>query len=147
MTLKELHRIRDIGEVFDTLPKATSKDEAIHILRMNKTRSLVKLLSMIYNTRNPFVITERPDYKEINRVYGLGFSNLKNATQQLKLFTKDFDGSVPYERRQRMLSDICSALVKPEAEYLLDIVTNQFTINNLTKEIAIEAFPEIKSLI
>ena len=128
-----------IYEVFDLVKSSKNVDDKINVLRKNETWALKDVLRGTYDPKVKWnVPTGKPPY-EPNQGHNAP-ANLLKQNKQFKYFVTE---QVPTTKREALWIGLLEGIPKEEAELLDLLKDGVWAFPNITKEIAVSAFPEI----
>lgn len=130
------------SEIFEDFEKAETKEQRIHVLRVNYHPSLRDFLIMAFNPNIKFDV-EIPNYRPAPEPAGLNYTYLDMEVPKLYRFIKDHpkrSPSLTEKKKTQILTVILEALHKDEAEILVKLLKKQFKLKNLTVKLIQEAY-------
>lgn len=140
---------REIGEIFTMIEKAKSEDAVIAVLEKygKINSSLEKLFHILYATDTEFSYAREtvPPYRPAKEPYGYTFTTLRRSLNSLHFFFKVNEGQLTQRKRDIKLIQLLEAMHADEATYLVRIVTNEFYVENLTRDIVFKVYPKIQA--
>jgi len=139
---------KNMYEIFDEVEKATSKDDAVYILRENSSYCMRSVLQGMFHPGVEFVFDKAPAYTPSDAPIGLGLTSIYYEIDRSYIFEKSrpggrVDANLTQERKEHILIQILESLEKREAEIYLMMLLKNPSIKGLTYDVVKEAFPDI----
>lgn len=121
------------SEIIEELESYDTKEEALLLLRRYQNPRLIMFMKYALNDKIEFD-TPIPKYNPSTNPIGLTFTTLNIETPKLYLHIKDDNTrqNVSVEKRQTLLLILLESLHKDEAALLVDVMTSNFSMKNLT---------------
>jgi hypothetical protein len=130
-------------EMFDNIAKCNSKDETVELLKKYGDLKFKTFLQAAYSPRVEFD-TPIPTYKPAPEPEGLNWVLLENEIPKLYRFVKNHPAKpqgLNVVKQKELLLLVLESLHKKEAELLVNAMSKNLTVPNLTKEVINEVFP------
>lgn len=138
--------IKNCYEILDEVAKATNDQDRKAILFYNKNYALKCILRAAFHPNIKFVFDRVPYYKPSDAPPGLSMSTLHTEINRIYLFEENNPRVSPdltFERKEKLLIQILESLESREAVVLMNAILKDLKVPGLTKELALEVFPDL----
>lgn len=133
------------SEILDEFQKCETKEQRLGVLKRYDHPRFKTFLFYAFSPNIKFDV-EIPQYRVAPEPAGLNFTYLHNEVDKMYRFIKDHpgrpDGLTPEKQKQLLLVTL-ESLYKDEAELLVKLLKKDLGVNNLTKKILLEAYPDL----
>lgn len=131
--------------VIDVLNKIDDERKAevrkLTLIKYVKHTAVRRYLNCIFNEELMFADFTNLKYKALGVPMGYGETNLVMVSSKLYLFTEDFN--IPLKKKRLLLLGTLESLQKDEAEFLLSVLSKQYTFKNLKKAFVLNLIPDL----
>lgn len=137
---------KNVYEIFDDFEKAQTKDEKIKVLRQNNKPALLGVLRANFHPNIKFVFDSIPEYKPDISPPGLSYTSLDMEINKFYLFevgNPRVSPQLTQIRKVQLLQMMLESLEAREAKILEDVLLKKLKVKGLTKNIVLEAFPDL----
>lgn len=133
-------------EILDEVAKATNDQDRKAILYYNRNYTLKMLLRAAYHPNIKFVFERVPYYKPSDSPPGLAPTTLHMEINRIYLFEENNPHVSPdltFDRKETLLIQMLESLESREATVLMNAMLKDLKVPGLTKELALEVFPDL----
>jgi len=137
-----------ISEVFEEVKNLETDDDKIKTLQRYKKQAMIDILYLaLSDVEFTFTRDTLPEYTPDNEPIPFNPLNMYKSYKTLRHFRKDFPRTSPMttDNMKRVFYSQVSGLAKSEAELFCKVLCKDF--DYFTIDIALEAYPELKSMI
>jgi len=134
------------SEILNEVRQAKTKEEKLELLRENRSETLLQLFKYAYGSIESPYRTGVPEYSPDDSPYGYSYSTLQKEMSRLPYFfnTKLLISDENF--RNKKLKNILEVLHFSEAALLENVFTKKLDDTySISKELILEAFPELQS--
>ena len=131
------------SEILNEVRQSKIKEDKIKILRENDCEGLRELFQYTYGTtKNPYK-NGVPKYKPDDSPFGYSYTNLSKEMKRLSYFYNTKYQISNEKMRDKKLRNLLELLHFSEASLLENVFSGNLDTYNITKELVLEAFPNL----
>lgn len=138
--------MKNVYEIFDEFESCKTKEEKIHVLRMNSYWALRSVLKGTFDPNVKFIFEQAPEYKKSDSPAGMSYSSLHKELDRVYLFevnSPNVDPNLTHKRKEQILIQILEVLEAKEADVFMNMLLKKQKVKGLTYAIVKEAFPDL----
>ena len=138
--------MKNVYEIFDEFESCKTKEEKIHVLRMNSYWALRSVLKGTFDPNVKFIFEQAPEYKKSDSPPGMSYSSLHKELDRVYLFevnSPNVDPNLTHKRKEQILIQILEVLEAKEADVFMNMLLKKQKVKGLTYAIVKEAFPDL----
>ena len=98
--------MKNVYEIFDEFESCKTKEEKIHVLRMNSYWALRSVLKGTFDPNVKFIFEQAPEYKKSDSPPGMSQSSLHKELDRVYLFevnSPNVDPKLTHKRKEQMI--------------------------------------------
>lgn len=134
---------KNIPEVLNEIGSITSYKDRVNALRREAMNNptILKCLKFCYRSDIVWDLPEgTPPYQKLNVPDNWGYNRLPSESRKFQYFV--LGNGLKSVKREQMFIEMLESISPDEAELLIQIKDGDIKIKNITKKLAVEAFPE-----
>jgi hypothetical protein len=131
------------SEILNEIRQAKTKEEKLNLLKENKSEDLMLIFKLGYGNHSTPYRNGVPKYIPDDSPHGLSYTNLHNELPRMKFFYDSKSKIFDEKFRDKKLTNILQMLHFSEASLLENIFTQKLDVYGITKELILEAYPEL----
>ena len=142
--MEQIMSSETVPEILTRIGNLKSFKERVDALRHAGTvnSTLTKCIKFCYRSDIIWDLPEGiPPYKPLDMPDNWGYNRLPNEARKFQYFVTG--NGLRTTKRESMYIDMLESVSKEEAEFLIQIKDKDIKIKNITKKLAVEAFPDM----